>query len=165
MISNFNQIYVSFCNLIHIHRYNDVIMGTITSQITSQLFTQPFIQHRSNKTTKLRVTGLCAGNSPVAGEFPVQMASNAETVSIWWRHHVTSDPGLYPYLLMIIVTSTNLWRTLLLLWKAVVDQSTIPNLMQLFGCIETGLSLQEWMKLGYASAFTSTFHYTRWSQG
>ena len=42
---------------------------------------------RSSKTAKLRVTGLCAGNSQVAGEFPAQMASNAENVSIWWRHH------------------------------------------------------------------------------
>ena len=36
-----------------------------------------------------RVTGLCAGNSPGTGEFPGQMASNAENVSIWWRHHVS----------------------------------------------------------------------------
>ena len=42
---------------------------------------------RSMKTSKLRVTGLCAGNSPVTGEFPAQMASEAENVSIWWRHH------------------------------------------------------------------------------
>ena len=42
---------------------------------------------RSKKTSKLRVTGLCAGNSPETGEFPAQMASNAENVSIWWRHH------------------------------------------------------------------------------
>ena len=26
------------------------------------------------------------GNSPVTGEFPAQMASNVENVSIWWRH-------------------------------------------------------------------------------
>ena len=39
---------------------------------------------RSKKTSKLRTTGLCAGNSPVTGEFPAQMASNAENVSIWW---------------------------------------------------------------------------------
>ena len=46
-------------------------------------------RRRSQKTSKLRVTGLCcAGNSPVAGEFPAQMASNAENVSIWWRHHM-----------------------------------------------------------------------------
>ena len=32
---------------------------------------------RSKKTSKLRVTGLCAGNSPGTGEFPAQMASNA----------------------------------------------------------------------------------------
>ena len=42
---------------------------------------------RSKKTSKLRVTGLCAVNSPVTGEFPAQMVSNAENVSIWWRHH------------------------------------------------------------------------------
>ena len=42
---------------------------------------------RSKKTSKLRVTGLCAGNSPGTGEFPAQRASNAENVSIWWRHH------------------------------------------------------------------------------
>ena len=41
----------------------------------------------STKTSKLRVTGLCEGNSPEAGEFPAQMASNAENVSIWWRHY------------------------------------------------------------------------------
>ena len=43
---------------------------------------------RSKKASKLRVTGLCVGNSPVTSEFPAQMASNAENVSIWWRHHV-----------------------------------------------------------------------------
>ena len=39
------------------------------------------------KTSKLRVTGLCEGNSPVTGQFTAQRASNAENVSIWWRHH------------------------------------------------------------------------------
>ena len=51
-------------------------------------FLNRLFRHRSKKTSKLRVTGLCAGNSPEAGEFPAQMASNAENVSIWWRHHV-----------------------------------------------------------------------------
>ena len=46
-------------------------------------------ERRSKKTLKLRVTGLCAGNSPGTGEFPAQMASYAENVSIWWRHHVS----------------------------------------------------------------------------
>ena len=44
------------------------------------------IRCRSKKTSKLRVTGLCAGNSPETGEFPAQRASNAEYVSIPWRH-------------------------------------------------------------------------------
>ena len=44
-------------------------------------------RRKSKKTSKLRVTGLCAGNSTGTGEFPAQMASYAENVSIWWRHH------------------------------------------------------------------------------
>ena len=47
----------------------------------------PLSRCRSKKTSKLLVTGLCEGNSPVTGEFPAQRASNAENVSIWWRHH------------------------------------------------------------------------------
>ena len=46
-------------------------------------------RRRSKKTSKPRVTGLCAGNSPGTGEFPTQMVSNAEMVSIWWLHHVS----------------------------------------------------------------------------
>ena len=44
-------------------------------------------RRRSKKTSMLRITGLCVGNSPGTGEFPTQMASYAENVSIWWRHH------------------------------------------------------------------------------
>ena len=46
------------------------------------------LRRRSKKTSKLCVTGLCVVNSPVTAEFPAQKASNAENVSIWWRHHV-----------------------------------------------------------------------------
>ena len=35
-------------------------------------------RRRSKKTPKLRVTGICAENSPVTGEFPAQMASAAK---------------------------------------------------------------------------------------
>ena len=45
-------------------------------------------RRRSKKTSKLRVTGL-AGISPGTDEFLALMATKAENVSIWWRHHVT----------------------------------------------------------------------------
>ena len=51
--------------------------------LVSRLF-----KRRSKKTSKLRVTCLCAG------EFPAQMASSAENAFIWWRHHVC---GLFDY--------------------------------------------------------------------
>ena len=50
-------------------------------------FLNRLFRRRSKKTPKRRVTGIRAGNSPVTGEFPAQTASNAEIVSIWWRHH------------------------------------------------------------------------------
>ena len=56
------------------HQHHDCLL--------SRLF-----RRRSKKTSKLWVTGLCAGNSPGTGEFHAQMASNAENISIWWRHH------------------------------------------------------------------------------
>ena len=37
--------------------------------------------------SKLRVTGFCERNPSVTGGFHSQRASNAETVSIRWRHH------------------------------------------------------------------------------
>ena len=53
----------------------------------SQLFTQPFIETQIKENIKVpRHWPLC-GNSPVTGEFPAQMTSNAENISIWWRHH------------------------------------------------------------------------------
>ena len=55
-------------------------MGAIASQITS-----PMIVY---STVYSDVTELYVGNLPGTGEFPIQMASNAENVSIWWRHHV-----------------------------------------------------------------------------
>ena len=47
----------------------------------------PLSMRRSKKTSRLRVTGLCEGNSPVTGEFPAQRTSNAENASIWWRRY------------------------------------------------------------------------------
>ena len=69
--------------------YNDVIMGTIASQITSlaNVYSIVYSDGDQRNTSKLRVTGLCAGNSTGTGEFPAQMVSCAENVSIWWRHH------------------------------------------------------------------------------
>ena len=40
------------------------------------------------KKSKLRITGLYAGNSPVTGALTAQKASNVENVPIWWHHHV-----------------------------------------------------------------------------
>ena len=64
---------------------NDVIMGAMASQITSlsNVYSTVYSGAAQRKQSKLRIRGLCAGNSPVTA----QVASNAENISIWWRHH------------------------------------------------------------------------------
>ena len=57
-------------------------------------------RRRSKKTSKLRVTGLCAGNS---AEFPAQMASYAENASIWWRHHGTDHKWTNNEIVVVVV--------------------------------------------------------------
>ena len=62
------------CDGVSSHRRHDCLLNRL-------------FRHRSKKTSKLRVTGLCGGNSPVTNEFPAQRASNTGIVSIRWRHH------------------------------------------------------------------------------
>ena len=54
------------------------------------------------KTSKLRVTGFCVGNSSVTGQFPAQMTNNAQNVSISWRHHVYIEIDLSTLLPKVI---------------------------------------------------------------
>ena len=90
---------------------------SVSNQQPHDCLLKRLFRRRSKKTSKLRVTGLCAGNSPGNSphKWPVTRkmflfddvimffylsplgdmlesrqdhASNAENVSIWWRHHV-----------------------------------------------------------------------------
>ena len=66
-------------------------MSAIASQITSFTiyYSSIYSKRRSKTTSKIRVTGLSEGNSQVTDEFPVQRASNAENISMLWRHQVS----------------------------------------------------------------------------
>ena len=108
-----NEVITSW-NQSPISHYDDVKMGTMTSQINNLtiVYSNRLFRRRSKKTSKLRVTGLCAGNSPGTGEFPAQMASNAENVSISWRHHEISltSHSFVRWLCMDEVDWVLIWR-------------------------------------------------------
>ena len=67
-------------------RHND--RDSVSNHQPHDCLLNRLFRRRSKETWKLRVTGLCVGNSPGTGEFPAQRATNAENVSIWWRHHL-----------------------------------------------------------------------------
>ena len=76
--------------LLKVLLYHDSVIDATTTQcqINNKLPRNVFLRlfkRTSKKTSKLRVTGLCKGNFP--GEFPAQKTSNAENVSILWRHY------------------------------------------------------------------------------
>ena len=82
------------CHLTYMYsryHYNDVIMVTIASQITSPTIVYSTgysdTDQRKHQLKAPLHWPLC-GNSPGTGEFPAQMAGNAENVSILWCHHI-----------------------------------------------------------------------------
>ena len=63
-------------------------MGSMASQSpASPLIIQPFIRAQIKENIKAPRHWPSCGEFTRNGEFPAQMASNAENVSIWWRHH------------------------------------------------------------------------------
>ena len=55
--------------------------------LVSWLFTQPIIRAHIKENIKARRHWPLCGEFTVDRWIPAQMASNAENVSIWWRHH------------------------------------------------------------------------------
>ena len=72
-----------------------MVRDRVSNHKPHDCFLNRLFRRRSKKTSKLRVTGLCEGNSPGTGAFPAQMTSNAENVSIWWHHHVRRIYGSF----------------------------------------------------------------------
>ena len=69
--------------------YNDVIMGAMASQITNLTIVYSTVYSRADERKHQSSASLDFVREihrwPV--NFPYKMASNAENVSIWWRHH------------------------------------------------------------------------------
>ena len=105
-------------------------------------------RRRSKKTSKLRVTGLCEGNSPVTGEFPAQRASqNAENASIWWRHHELSsyEPGPRVCMYVHPITPRSACRGILVRNNRRVSQMRAP----IAACHETAGSYNRLLDVLY----------------
>ena len=75
-ISEINEDYRIIRNLALQWRHNG--RDSLSDYQLHDCYLNRLFRHRSKKTSKLRATGLSAGNSPEAGEIPAQMASNAK---------------------------------------------------------------------------------------
>ena len=113
----FNLIFFRFTKLTYIQikstlqwRYNR--RDCISDHQPNDCLINRLFRRRSKEAPKLRVTGLCKGNSPVTGELPATRASDAENVSIWWCHKEKvpryKDALLFPASSMIYNTRSHL---------------------------------------------------------
>ena len=113
------------CDDVSNHRHLDCLLNRLSMR-------------KWKKSSKLGVTCLCEGNSSVTGEFPTQRASNAENVSIWWRHDCAS------------------WHTYS--WASVITISEHLNSKYLFcidQCMPKTFRLTEFLSIG-----SIVHHYT-----
>ena len=107
--------------------YSDVIMCTMAAPIIgASIMYSAVCSGTWKKTSKLRVTGICEGNSPVPGEFPALRATNTENAFIWWRHHdkMYSKP-LY---------GKKLWKTYIEFRGLLLHISHSPHLLIALPC-------------------------------
>ena len=81
--------WVSGIHIVFRH-YNDVIMGTMASQITSLTIVYSAAYSGADQRKHQSAVSLAIVRGIHRG-LPTQMASNAENVSIWWRHHGTNS--------------------------------------------------------------------------
>ena len=91
--------------------YNDVTMSSIAPQITTLTIVYSTVcsRRRSKKTSRQWPL-----YGEFTGEFPAQKASNAEIVSIWWRHHgvMTSTGPVFASLYIYIWFEGLIFRTM-----------------------------------------------------
>ena len=121
-------------------------------------------RRRSKKTSKRRVTGLCAWNSPGTGEFPAQKASNAENVSIGWRHHEfirhlpVNNDSIYTMPLMY----THIWVNFCKIEQANLLKKYLTNYKRI-GCWEfKPQNVTKWVSLFIEIYFSLVLNHWVW---
>ena len=128
--------------------YSDIIMSAMEYHITdiSMIYSILCSGTDLKKTLKLRVTGLCEGNSPNTGEFLSQRASKAENISISQTQH---EIRLYWYWLLWNKSKFQDWRQYIrsslkleiILWHYLIDVCLSRVLEQMRTCWQKSSSL------------------------
>ena len=92
---------------------------------------------RSRKISKLLVTGPGEGNSSMTGEFPAQRASNAERVSVGWRHHGCKSEYHFQGYRMYI--SIDIMPYDVYVWLTEIKSANFPHYPQIYVTLKLSL--------------------------
>ena len=84
---NISEMYPIVCKACPFLVHNNCISHTLSTTMTSPITSLTIVYSTVYSSADQRKQQSSA-NSPVTGEFHAQMASNAENVSIYWRHYI-----------------------------------------------------------------------------
>ena len=83
MINHSREVHRVYHKIMILIHYSDFKMGAMASQITSLTIVYSRVYSGADQ----RKHQSSASLTFVTGEFSAQITSNAENISIWWRHH------------------------------------------------------------------------------
>ena len=112
-------------------------MGVMESQLNGPSVVYSNVSSGGyKKKKKLRVTGLCEGNSPVTGEFPAQRPWNAENVSTRWLHNILSKIGLDYWSMYVFTGELNKYMSPIMVESPLIPCACVFLLMICYFVVE-----------------------------
>ena len=136
-----------------ITHYIDVIMTTMASQIISLTVVYSIVYSGADQRKHQSSASLAlCGEFTETGEFPAQRASNAENVSIWWRHHDDSKLELCLWSWNRLLTSWRMRKAVLVVWRLTWFRTTKWKLTMFHMYLPVNMILQYLYQLFISAA-------------
>ena len=155
-------------NILPVSHYSDVIMSPMASQIIDVSIVYSTVCFQAQIKENIKAPRHRSLWREFTGEFPTQRASNAENVSIWWRHHAQNLTDDQSTLVLLIWGNEPIDNLVECLWDVICEVSlrfehshgpSLYNIM-LFPVYGSSLSLSFFLCACYAIStyFTHTFN-------
>ena len=123
----------------------------------SRLFPNRIFRRRSKKTSKLRVTGLCAGNSPVTGEFNTSVSA---TKWAWREYKCLELPIVKDILMLQLPTSlSENWYLFLMIMKLQGGMENCQHYQNNYEGAYSKIILSKHVYIGYHSVMIHCLTY------
>ena len=110
-------------NILPVSHYSDVIMRPMASQIIDVSIVYSTVCFQAQIKENIKAPRHRSLWREFTGEFPAQRVSNAENVSIWWRHHAQNLTDDQSTLVLLIWGNEPIDKLVECLWDVICEVS------------------------------------------